>query len=282
MVRAHPKTLEVNGTRLHYVEEGQGEAVVFVHGGLGDLRTWRPQMEPFSRRYHVVSYSRRGHYPNASAHDITASPMAPHLDDLAGLIEKLDLAPAHLVGNSYGAYICLAMACRRPELVRTLTLAEPPIHPLLTRLPGGAPLFEEFVVKAWRPAREAFARGSMEEGVRLFLDGAVGKNTFEKLPHRVREETMKDAPELAAAAMTPFEEHMLDFTCQDAARVEAPTLLLHGARSPHMYFLINDELARCLPHAEQAEIPGAAHVLHNQNPEAHNKIVLDFLARHSE
>ena len=73
---------------------------------------------------------------------------------------------------------------------------------------------------------------------------------------------------------------MPTLTCADVARVKVPVLLLYGKRSPRMYRLINNELARCLPHAEQATIPDAAHVLHSHNPQVHDRLVLDFLRRH--
>ncbi|HKP54713.1 MAG TPA: alpha/beta hydrolase [Chloroflexia bacterium] len=282
MERRHPEKIEVNGTELHYVERGEGMSVVFVHGGLGDFRTWLPQVESFSERYRAISYSRRAHYPNPWPHDYR-SVMALHADDLAALIEKLVDGPshkAHLVGNSYGAYICLLLALHHPELVRTLVLAEPPVQPMLRRLPGGTSLLEEFERKAWKPAGEAFARGDMEEGVRLFIEGAVGREEWEKLTPRVRAAMMKDAPEMAVSATSPdYQARMPDLTCEEIAQIEAPTFLLYGERSPRMYRLINDELARCLPHAEQATIPEAAHVLHSHNPEAHDRLVLDFLER---
>src|SRR5438270_11740988 len=103
------KTITVNGTKLHYIERGQEheQAVVFVDGGLGDLRTWSAQMGPFSERYHVVSYSRRGHYPNDWDGSYTICSMAQHADDLAALIEGLGLGSAHIIANSYGGYVAL-------------------------------------------------------------------------------------------------------------------------------------------------------------------------------
>jgi pimeloyl-ACP methyl ester carboxylesterase len=272
--------VEVNGTQLHYEERGEGEPVVFVHGGLSDFRTWGLQMEPFSRKYRAIAYSRRGHYPNTWPEGYSASPMAPHVEDLAALIEALELGRVHIVANSYGGFVSLFLALRRPDLVRTLVLGEPPVHPLLRRLPGGEALFQEFMEGAWRPAGRAFSEGELAEGVRHFLEGAVGRGAFEEMPHRVRQEMMKNAPELKAATATPFEVHMPDLTCEELSRIDAPTLLLLGAESPPKYRLINNELARCLPHAEQVTIAGASHILHSHNPHAHNEAVLAFLARH--
>src|SRR5690242_7812919 len=58
-----PKTIQVNSTKLAYVEQGTSDAVVLVHGGLVDFRSWMFQIEPFVQRYRVNSYSRRYHFP---------------------------------------------------------------------------------------------------------------------------------------------------------------------------------------------------------------------------
>jgi pimeloyl-ACP methyl ester carboxylesterase len=276
--RTQVKTIEVNGTGLHYVERGEGLPVVFVHGGLGDFRTWLPQVEAFSAHYRAISYSRRAHYPNAWPPDYTLSRMLLHVEDLAAFIEGLGLGRTHVVGNSYGSYISLHLALEYPHLVHGLALAEPPVHPLLRSLPGGEEMFEDFMRDAWGPAGEAFGRGDLEGGTRLFVAGAVGPGQWDKLSPRVREAMLKDAPELAVATHTPFETHMPPLACDDLARIEAPVLLLRGEHSPRMYALINDELARCLPRAEQATVPGASHVLHAHNQEAHDRLVLGFLA----
>lgn len=278
--REQPEKIEVNNTELHYVERGEGVPVIFVHGGLGDFRTWLPQVETFGDRYRAISYSRRAHYPNPWPHDYTAA-IIDHVEDLAALINNVVESSAHLIGNSYGAYICLLLTMRYPAMVETLVLAEPPVQPILRRLPGGTQLLGEFEREAWQPAGEAFARGDMEGGVRLFIKGAVGPAEWEKLTPRVRAAMLKDAPEMAVAtASANYDIRMPDITCEELANISVPTLLLYGERSPRMYRLINNELARCLPYAEQATIPDAAHVLHNHNPQAHDRVVLDFLNRH--
>jgi non-heme chloroperoxidase len=58
---AQPRTIDANGTELVYVEQGDGETVVFVHGSLSDFRSWGLQMAPFAQRYRTIAYSRRGH-----------------------------------------------------------------------------------------------------------------------------------------------------------------------------------------------------------------------------
>jgi pimeloyl-ACP methyl ester carboxylesterase len=57
-------TVDLNEVRLEYVEQGQGDPLVLVHGGLCDFRYWHFQMKPFSQHYRTIAYSRRYHYPN--------------------------------------------------------------------------------------------------------------------------------------------------------------------------------------------------------------------------
>ncbi len=59
MSQVRESSIHVNGVDLAYIEQGAGTPLVFVHGGLGDYRTWTFQVEPFARHYHVVAYSRR-------------------------------------------------------------------------------------------------------------------------------------------------------------------------------------------------------------------------------
>lgn len=275
--RPPPHRVEINGAELHYIEQGRGEPLVFVHGGLGDFRTWGPQMAPFAAHFRAISYSRRAHYPNAWPARYSQCAMSVHAADLAALITRLADGPVHLVANSYGGYICLLLATQRPALVRTLALAEPPVHPLLRRLPEGAALFEAFMAAAWQPAGRAFAAGNLEEGVRRFLNGAIGPGAFDRLSPPVRAGMMLNARAMSVEALTPFEVYMPDLPDAALRGITAPTLLLHGADSPVMYHRINTALAARLPHAEQAVIPAAAHVLHSHNPTAHNAAVLAFL-----
>lgn len=272
------KTIDVNNTTLHYIEAGEqhAQAVVFVHGGLGDYRTWNAQVGPFGEHYHVVAYSRRAFYPNPWPADYKAS-MMEHVEDLAALIEGLGLVRPYLAANSYGGYVCLMLALHNPGLVKAMALAEPPVQPLLARVPGGAEMLEEVRQRAWLESGDAFLQGDLEGGVRLFLDGAVGQGTYDAMPPGVQRAMMKNAPEMSAATLADYDVFMPDFTCENAARIDVPTLLLRGENSPQMYTLINEELARCLQMSDGALVPGAAHVLHNHNPEQHNSLVLSFL-----
>jgi len=270
--------IQVNGITLNYIERGQGDTVLLVHGTLGDYRTWDGQIEAFSRDHRVISYSRRYHYPNEWPPNASDFSVVVHAEDLAALIEALNLRPVHLVGHSYGAYISLFVAREHPELVRSLTLAEPPAMPLVATMPEGEALLQEFLATAITPSAEAFQRGDVEEGVRTFINGTLGAGAYEDLDSEIRANMMQNARELEGATMD--ENLFPPFLCEDASDVSVPTLLVHGELSPRILVLIQDMLEQCLPNQERAMIPAASHGSVYENPEAFNEAVLAFLAGH--
>ena len=272
------KKILVNGVELNYIEQGKGDPVIFVHGSLNDFRAWGSQIEPFSKRYHVIAYSRRYHYPNAWVGEGRDYSAVLHAEDLAALINGLKLGKAHIVASSYGAYTSLLLASRHPKLIRSLVLGEPPLFPWLLNIPGGDTLLAAFITNAWEPARQAFRRGDLEQGVRLFINGVLGEGAFEKLPQPVLSSLMDNALEMKAETSAPNLFPL--FSCEDVRKIKAPTLLLKGELSPQIFHLIIDELERCFPNKERAVIPGASHSMHTGNPQVYNETVLAFLAKH--
>lgn len=271
------QVLEANGTRLAYIESGRGDPLVFVHGSLEDLRIWRRQVEHFSAGYRVVAYSRRYHHPNAApAAGDPAYTADLHAADLAALIEALGLAPAHLACSSFGGCVALLLAARRPELVRSLVLAEPPLIPWLPAIPGGAALAADFLNDAWVPAQRAFTQDDLEQGVRFFHAAVMGRGAFDRLSPGGQRMILDNAAEMRAETLA--DDYFPSFTPDEATRIGRPALLLNGELSPRLFHAINDELARCLPRATQAVIPYAAHVVHIGNPAAYHAAVREFLA----
>lgn len=270
--------LETNGTKLEYIEKGQGDPVIFVHGSLGDFRSWNLQVEQFSRQYRAIAYSRRYHYPHAESVDSPDYSVNVHAGDLASIIKGVGLQKSHIVGSSYGAYVALVLATMHPELVRSLAIGEPPILPWLEGIEGGSALMADFVMNVWDPLIIAFRRGNMEEGVRIFTNGVLGEGVFDKMPTEARAAAMENAQELKDETLSPG--HFSSFSCEDAKKIRVPTLLLTGELSPPIFRLIIKKLQRCIPDAECLVIPKTSHAMYSGNPEVFNASVLSFLSRH--
>jgi pimeloyl-ACP methyl ester carboxylesterase len=274
------KSVFVNGDSLHYVDIGQGEPVVFVHGTLDDYRVWQMEMDTFAKDHRVIAYSRRYAYPNKQVvNDSADYSVTIHAKDLAELIKSLGLGPVHLVGHSYGAYTALLTTIEHPELVKTLTLGEPPVMPLLQNVPGGDTILNKFMSKSIVPAAAAFKAGENEKAVSAFIGGVIGDTTFfSKIPPEGRNMMMVNVLELRGAALSknPFPA----LSCDDLKKIKIPVLLITGEKTALLFKAIMGELDKCLTNKEKAILSGATHGLEIENPVDFNKIVLGFIDKH--
>ena len=289
-LESNQKTVDVNGTQLHYIERGQEnnnkQSVVFTHGAVSDYRAWQFQIEPFSQQYRVISYSRRHSYPNKVEEDFhfTAENDAiqQYALDLAEIIKKLQLAPAHLIGHSDGAFVSLYCAYKNPELVKSLVLCEPPVLPLLatSAVEEDRKMFQDFWENAIMPAREALRHGDFENGVRIFLDGAMVKGFFDQLPLPVRRSMVDNAKAFLKQSDNPMpKEFNLQDVKQKISSSSIPTLFVRGEFSPKFLHRVTDILAAHLQKSKQVTIPGVTHDLGRATkPEIFNSKVMEFLA----
>jgi non-heme chloroperoxidase len=258
------KNIEINGRQLHYVDQGEGkqQTIIFIHGGLDDYRCWQFQIDSFSKKYRTISYSRRFAYPNRWIGNVVRdNTIEANAKDLAELIRKLDLAPAHLVGASYGAFVALYCASKNPELAKTMVLNEPPIFEFLARSPikEDVELLQRFITRVQRPSQDAFKRGDFEKGVQIFMDAIMNmENFFEKIPEEVKEYLMDNAKSLESELESAMST---SFTIEDVKQITIiPTLQVKGELSPKLFLRIVDILSDNMPNnTEQIVIPNVSH-----------------------
>jgi pimeloyl-ACP methyl ester carboxylesterase len=263
-----------------------------VHGSASDLRTWERQVPAISESHRVIAYSRRYARPNEDIPPGLDDQMTPHVDDLVGFLRAIDGAPAHLVGHSWGAFICLLTAIQHPQLARSLVLQEPPVVslftstpprpsevlPLLVRRPRTALAILAFGARTIAPAQRAFRRGDDDAALETFAHGVLGKDAYERLSDERRQQARENLNTLRAqllgAGFPPLSE-------DDVRSVRAPTLLMTGDRSPAVLLRLTERLEALLPNAERIEIVDASHAMQEEKPSAVNAAILGFLARHA-
>jgi pimeloyl-ACP methyl ester carboxylesterase len=283
------ESVAVDGTTLAYRERGAGEPVVFVHGSASDLRSWDQQLPAIGTSYRAIAYSRRYARPNEDIEPGADDQMLPHVDDLVSLLGSIHATPAHLVGHSWGAFICLLTAIRHPQLVRSLVLQEPPVLslfvstpprpkellPLFIRRPRTAVSILKFGAGTVAPAQRAFRRGDDDTAMRRFAYGVLGKDTYEQLSEERRQQARENLNALRAQLLGAGFPPLSD---DDLRRVRIPTLLMTGERSPAFLLRLTDRLQELLPDVERIEIAGASHAMQEENAGAVNEAIRRFLA----
>jgi 3-oxoadipate enol-lactonase len=113
--------LELKDANLYYEVRGEGPPVVFAHGMGGNHAIWYRQVATFSRSYTVVSFDHRGF---GLSTDPQGRGRSAFVDDLEALLDHLQLARVALVGQSMGAGTCVGFACRNPQRVSALVIAD--------------------------------------------------------------------------------------------------------------------------------------------------------------
>lgn len=276
----------ITGTTLAYERVGSGSTVLFVHGSASDMRTWEPQMPAFSARHDTIRMSRRFHRPNAEIGSDEAYLMSQHVDDLIEVLEQLG-GGVHLVGHSYGAVTAMVVASRRPDLVRSLVLEEPPAFNLFASDPPKplevvklfrrnrklAIAFLRFGATVVGPSTKATKKGDLEAAGRIFSQGVLGKAKYA---------SMSAARLNQAAENSPPQERLTDkFVRLDpanVAKISCPTLLISGEDSPDMLRLLAEEVAGIIPGAVHRRVADASHIVHEDQPDVFTQTVMDFLA----
>ena len=113
--------LRRGGAEIYYEVTGTGPAVVFAHGLGGNHLSWWQQVAHFAPSRTCVAFAHRGFAPSSPVPG--ASAPDSYADDLAALIQELDLENVALVGQSMGGWTCLEYALRQQHNVRALVMA---------------------------------------------------------------------------------------------------------------------------------------------------------------
>lgn len=150
----------VNGLQLYYEIYGAGQPLVLLHGGLGAIEMFGPNLQTLAKTRQVIAVDLQGHGRTADIdRPISIEFMA---DDIAGLLKHLNIKQADIMGYSMGGGVALQTAIRHPEVVGKLVVASTPIrrnafHPdILVQQEQMGPEAAEFMKQT--PMYELYAR----------------------------------------------------------------------------------------------------------------------------
>lgn len=260
----------VDGLKLYYELEGDGPPLVLVHGSWDDHRSWDYLLPNLVPRFRVLRYDRRGH--GASECPPGQGRISEDVADLAGLIERLDLAPAHIVGHSYGATVTLLLALEHPQLCRTVTIHEPPVLNLLAGTEA-AGLFAEARRRMQRVV-DLLIDGQTEQATRMFVDEVgFGPGTWQNtLTPTMRQTFLTHADTWLDQARDP---DRLNLHTDQHAVVSTRVLITAGDRSLPWFPPTMRRLTEIISTAELHTIKGCAHAPHLTHPAEFASLIIE-------
>ena len=247
-------TITHKGTKLVYEEHGEGKpAFVFVHGWTGDRSVFAPQAEHFGQRHRVVSVDLRGH--GESDKPQGEYPIETYADDVAYLIEELDLGKVVAVGHSLGAYVVLQLAAAYPDHLAAIVMIEP-----------GPLIYPPEMRAALEAMKEAIEAGNQEprreHASRMFLP-----TSDPKLVNNVLSLVMATPSHVAASAG----RGALDFDGPTVAtQCKVPALHLAATYPAEI-------MSQWLPTVVNGQMVGGGHFSQLEVPDQVNAMIEGFL-----
>jgi 3-oxoadipate enol-lactonase len=259
--------IEANGIQLYYQLLGPEDAEVLVlsNGVLMSTVSWAYQAPELSQHHRLLLYDCRGMWQ--SDHPPGPYSMELHAEDLAALLDALGIERAHIGGTSYGAEVSMVFALKYPERTASLiiTSAVSELDPVLHGL-----------AQVWAYAAQNHDPELLFRSVYPLTFSAswiaANQTVLEQARERYNALDMDAFLELMQAFMR------LDITAE-LHQIGAPALVVAGEEDllkPRRYAEI---IARELPRAELAIIPGAGHAAMWEKPAVFNALILGFLAR---
>lgn len=265
--------LSVNGTQLWVERMGAAGALplVLVHGSWVDHHDWDALLPVLVPTFQGVTYDRRGH--GLSPRTSGAGSVREDAADLAALLERTGLAPAHVVASSFGGSIVLRLATERPELLRSLSVHEPLLLGLLEQEPALQHLLGD-VQQHLGEVLERLRAGDLLSGARHFVEEvALGPGAWDALPLPLRHTLVSNAHTFLDEAQDP-EGVIVNLRALASLRV--PVLLTRGGRSPPVFAAVMAQLAHALPHAVQHVFVDAGHAPQLTHPQAYGRVLKAF------
>ncbi|MGE5609533.1 MAG: alpha/beta fold hydrolase [Bacillota bacterium] len=266
-----------DGTRIYYKDWGSGQAVVFSHGWPLSADAWEDQMFFLaSRGYRCIAHDRRGH--GRSSQPWNGNDMDTYADDLAELVEKLDVTDAIHVGHSTGGgevarYIGRHGTKRVAKAV--LISAVPPLMLKASSNPDGTPK------EAFDQIRAAVLADRSQYWKDLSLPFYGYNRPGAKVSQGVRDffwlQGMQAGFVGAYDCIRAFSE--TDFT-QDLEELDVPTLIVHGDDDQIVPIRASALLSSKLVKGATLKVyPGAPHGLPTTHKDQLNQDLLDFIKR---
>lgn len=257
---------------IRYEVAGHGDPTVLIHGSLVDHTTWERVRRGLAPVLQVLVYDRRGH--GESTGPLRTHPVRDDANDLAQLLDSLDLFPVHLIAHSYGGAVALHLAADRPEMVRSLLLHEPPLLGLLEDDPADAPEAD----RLWASMRsmEALVRaGEPAAAVRAIVDSfSVEDGAWDRLRPEVQRSLLRNVDRWAEEIEDPEATRP---PASVLAELLIPVLITTGERSPPPLHRIAARLAGSLRNATLRSLPDVGHAPHLSDPDQFIALVHGFL-----
>jgi pimeloyl-ACP methyl ester carboxylesterase len=264
------QSLKVSGVEVAYLDEGNGPCVLLGHCSSASHKEWLPLIEVLKNHWRVlapdfIGYGSSDPWPIDKSFSTEAD-----VKVLLGLAKKTK-SRLHLVGHSYGAALALEAARTLGDRVASLTLVEPVSFHLL-RIEK-RPEWKD-VEKLGVSVLDPVAKGDDRKAAAAFMSYWLGKWRWWLSPERFKNAIAMTIPKVALEFSIALDA---ETTLADYAEIQAPALLIVGAKTPPPTRAVTELLVGALPNATVETLKGAGHMSPFTHPSELNALIIAHL-----
>jgi len=263
-----------NGIELHGVREGQGQILVFIHGAMGDWRSWEAQWPVFTKHFDCISYSRRFSFPNQNHQESPHHSAIDEAQDLEYLLDHLNLNSVVLVGSSYGGFTALALAVKSSHRIKAVVAVEPPMMKYAYFTQEGREIADQFRATTIEPANLAFRSGDNEKAAKIMTRGINGA-TSQVSSGAAMSKRLQNLQAMKMIALSTDEFPLIP--PDQLACLPMPILLMSGVNTQPVHRAIFENVVAAMPNAKALRVAGSGHGVSREQADYFNNSVLAFL-----
>jgi pimeloyl-ACP methyl ester carboxylesterase len=245
------------------------QRALLLHSGGFTSRQWRKLSEALAPDFDVLAPDLLGYGDSGPWPDGVPFHFRQDLDYVESLLGEGD-DRVSVVGHSYGGFLALQLALRRPERVQAIAVFDPVAFGILDRVEDADAFDQLMLVKQTWDRDE---RGVDEAWLRAFIDWWNGAGAWDRLGEETRRAFRTMGWKVFQEVMSLAADRTDGSTY---ATITAPTLILGGASSPLAERRVVEKLGAALPHATARLIPGVGHM----GPISHAALVNEAIAAH--
>ena len=265
------KILDIDGLSTHYIECGQGEPVILIHGFYQDLNTWIKNIDALARHFKVFAYDLWGlGYSTRQAHEY-GYPL--YVNQLSHFLDALGIKKAHLIGHSLGGGTAIAFSAQNKERVNKLILVDSagiprslPFRSKIFNLPNVGELLMSFNTNIIR--RKTFT------DLWIYDTKVLSPELFEQL---FRFQKIEGSSKAMLTILRKDFFNTLSTEIDLLRTLDIPTMVIWGEKDRNIPLETGVEMHRRLKGSRFEAFPNAGHMSNLEFPAKFNQLVLDFL-----
>lgn len=281
----HSRFTEIQGMPVHYRDEGDGEAIVLLHGSGASLHTWEDWTQELIKNYRVIRLDLSGFGLTGPQPDKDYS-MGMYTELVSELLNKLQVSSFHIAGNSLGGNIAWRYAVKHPEQIKTMTLLDATGYRVKRKKPANTTEKPKKRKTSWvfRALRNPFMRSVLKKVTPKFLIRSNLEQVYyddtkvtDQLIERYHDMLRRTGNRQAYIDRFTVKRTRTDETPK-LKNLDTPTLIIWGEQDLWVPLAVGELFDKNMPNSKLVVMKETGHLPMEERPMESVALMLDFIS----